>query len=99
MITFLPFYNKDGDIVCVSFNATNINEHKINKELVIAQHRSLRQIAFIQSHELRKPVATILGLMDVLKMEYQVLPYELLMMEEATKELDSKIKMVMDLIV
>jgi hypothetical protein len=99
LISFLPFYNKDGDIACVSFNATNINEHKINKELVIAQHRSLRQIAFIQSHELRKPVATILGLMGVMRMEYQVLPYELLMMEEATKELDSKIKMVMDLIV
>ena len=52
-------------------------------------------IAFIQSHEFRGPVASILGLMNIIKEEKYKSPKEhLVMMEEAVNMLDEKIHIV-----
>jgi streptogramin lyase len=56
---------------------------------------ALENIAFIQSHELRKPLASILGLIGVIKaMDYEIDKECIAMLEEAGKELDTKIRSV-----
>lgn len=50
---------------------------------------ALKNIAFIQSHELRKPLASILGLVNVIRAdEYVTDPECLMKLEEATNQLD-----------
>lgn len=56
---------------------------------------ALDNIAFIQSHELRKPLASILGLIGVIKaMDYEVDKECISMLEEAGNELDTKIRSI-----
>ncbi len=56
-------------------------------------NEALLKIAHIQSHEVRKPLASILGLMNVFKIQnYEVNKDELLMVETSTQELDEKIR-------
>jgi hypothetical protein len=57
--------------------------------------RALHTIAHIQSHEMRKPVASILGLMDVWRNEKYGYDSEIVsMMESAVSELDEKIHLI-----
>jgi len=59
------------------------------------QNNALSKIAFIQSHEFRSPVATILGLMYIIKEEgYAKSEEYFLMMEDVIKSLDQKIHRV-----
>lgn len=56
---------------------------------------ALNTIAHLQSHEMRKPVASILGLMEVWKNEKYSYDSEIVsMMESAVSELDEKIHLI-----
>ncbi len=59
------------------------------------RNKALLDIAFIQSHEFRAPLSSIMGLMNIIKEEERAKsnPY-LSMMEEAVLKLDEKIHMV-----
>jgi hypothetical protein len=96
-ITFEPCYDADSEIIGISFNAYDITERKLNEKKIVAQNESLRNIAQIQSHELRRPVASILGFMEIFKENnYQASQDELLLMEYATKELDDRIRNIVN---
>ncbi|HVW13430.1 MAG TPA: hypothetical protein VHB54_06410 [Mucilaginibacter sp.] len=57
--------------------------------------RALHAIAYIQSHEMRRPVASIIGLMDVWKKEnYRYDPQIVSMIETTVTELDEKIHLI-----
>lgn len=59
------------------------------------QNSVLMDIAFIQSHEFRGPLCTIMGLMNIIKEDNYQNPFEYLkMMDEAVKKLDEKIHVV-----
>lgn len=60
-----PAMTPDGTIIGVSYNATDITDRIKQERLIFAQNESLRKIAFMQSHELRRPVSSILGLMNL----------------------------------
>ncbi|WP_345948015.1 GAF domain-containing protein [Mucilaginibacter sp. PAMB04274] len=91
-ISYNPSYDSAGNIIGVSFNATDISERKKNEEKILQQNEALRKIAFMQSHELRKPVASILGLMHLLKLEDPGAHSDIMKMLEATvQELDTTI--------
>lgn len=78
------------------------NQRKCNFTLtedltsVIKQGEQLRNIAFKNSHELRRPVANILGLINVLEMDdltdenKKIIAY----IESSIKELDETIKSI-----
>ncbi len=92
-----PAVNNEGETFGVSINSTDITSEVQQKEIVITQNESLREIAWIQSHEIRKPVATILGLMALLKANGHVDEIqELQLLEQAVAELDSKIRLIVD---
>jgi PAS domain S-box-containing protein len=91
-LTYNPSYGAGGEIIGVSFNATDISKRKQSEEKIIQQNEALRRIAYLQSHELRKPVATILGLTQLLKMDLPNADSTILKMLESTvQELDSTI--------
>jgi len=97
-VTFEPGYNSAGDIVGISYNATDITERKQNEKKILEQNSSLSTIAHIQSHELRRPVASILGFMHLFKyVGYKATKLELVMMEKAVNELDDKIKEIVEI--
>ncbi|RYG47042.1 MAG: hypothetical protein EOO01_15400 [Chitinophagaceae bacterium] len=92
-VDFEPGYGPEGEIIGISYNATDITERKLHEEQLLAQNESLRKIAYIQSHEVRRPVASILGLMELFRLNnYKTTVEELKMMEQATLELDQKIR-------
>ncbi|WP_448520430.1 PAS domain S-box protein [Rhodoflexus sp.] len=70
----------------------DVTEQKKYQDTIVQQNETLKQIAWQQSHELRRPVASILGLCDLLKnypneteeMKHKYVDYML----QATKELD-----------
>ena len=96
-IVYEPAYDSEGHIIGVSYNATDITEAKTNQLKLSAQSEALRNIAFIQSHELRRPVASILGLMYLIKLEsYKPDRQYFDLLEHATKELDEKIQTIID---
>ncbi|WP_207533563.1 GAF domain-containing protein [Desertivirga arenae] len=62
-----------------------------------AQNDILREIAWVQSHELRSPVSAIIGLVAAFKEnDYAVDKEYFLLLEEATIQLDEKIRMIVD---
>ncbi|WP_174238670.1 HAMP domain-containing histidine kinase [Pedobacter sp. L105] len=66
---------------------------------IISQNQSLLEIANNLSHEYRKPVASILGLMNLIKHDdYKSDKESLIMMESATKELDVKLRKIISYI-
>jgi PAS domain S-box-containing protein len=91
-ISYNPTYDGNGKIIGVSFNSTDITERKKSEEKILKQNEALRKIAYLQSHELRKPVASILGLMHLLKLEGLNADSQILqMMERAVLDLDETI--------
>ncbi|WP_345954599.1 GAF domain-containing protein [Mucilaginibacter sp. PAMB04168] len=64
-----PARNPDGEIIGVSYNGSDISERVRQKKSAEAQRLQLDKIAFVQSHELRRPVATIKGLLTLIDME------------------------------
>jgi len=97
--TIEPIKNANGELMGVSFVARNINEQKLNEEKIVAQNQKLTRIAEIQSHDYRGPVASILGLMNLIEAEDYVAPKEyLLLLQQAVKDLDEKIHEVVDVV-
>lgn len=94
-VTFEPAFDPSGEIIGASYNATDITERKLYEKRILSQNESLKRIAFIQSHELRKPVASILGLINVIKMEDHLVSVEVVeMLRSAATELDDKIRSI-----
>lgn len=95
MTKFEPAFNEEGKIIGVSVNSADTTQKMKHREMVSAQKDSLQEIAFIQSHELRRPVASILGLINLLKIDgFVETREELGLLAAAAEELDEKIKLI-----
>lgn len=94
-LTYEPARNTDGEIIGVSYNATDITRRIEQEQKVWMQNKSLRRIAYIQSHEMRRPVASILGLIELFEHEgFTATREELILLKAAADELDDKIKTI-----
>lgn len=94
-VNFEAIYNSEGVIIGVAVNATDITIQKLHAEQIDQQNAALERIATIQSHELRRPVASLLGLMEVIKLEEnQADDNYYSLMESTIKELDEKIRTI-----
>lgn len=89
--SFVPVRDHDGDVIGVSVNSTDITHRKRQEAYINVQNEALQRIAIMQSHELRRPVASLLGIMDLMKMENIYFNY-FDMMELTVNELDEKIR-------
>ncbi|CAM4108314.1 GAF domain-containing protein [Pedobacter westerhofensis] len=94
-ITYDPTRNTNGDIIGISYNSTNITERINEQQNMIAHQNLLAKTAFLQSHELRKPVANIKGILLLLRMGNYFITYpEFQEIQDDVDELDEKIKTI-----
>ncbi len=68
-ISFNPIYKTKRDIKGVGCFARNITEWLEKEKAIIDQNERLRHIASLTSHELRRPVASMLGLINIMDRE------------------------------
>jgi PAS domain S-box-containing protein len=92
-------FDQNGElsgIVIASINITNRKE----QELQIEKHaEALREIAKIQSHEIRRPVANIMGLTDLMDLEHKPIEENLQILQylrQSVDELDNLISRIVD---
>jgi PAS domain S-box-containing protein len=96
---FEPVKNDSGEIIGVSYIVRDINDRKMYEEKVKEQNQILLRVAEIQAHDYRAPVASILGLMNLIEEDDYIASKEyLIMMQAAAKNLDEKIHEVMNVI-
>jgi PAS domain S-box-containing protein len=86
-ITMKPFKDEQENILGVILSSINIDDVKRKEE-------RLTEIAWHQSHKVRKPLSNILGIVNLLRDEKDNLkdPDLIKMLEESAKELDTIIK-------
>lgn len=92
-VFYNPVHDNNGDFIGTSCNAIETTLYKDTFRELLKKDEALQEIARIQSHNLRSPVATILGL--IVLMDKQTMTPEMRelvdMMGESTKKLDSVI--------
>ncbi len=101
-VMYSPVFDENNEVNAVVMGQMDITERKeseeylqkVNEELV-NQNKQLAHYSYVVSHNLRAPVATILGLVNLLTMEEVVNKdtKDLFnMLEQATEKLDSIVK-------
>ncbi|MEO5777038.1 MAG: PAS domain-containing protein [Flavobacterium sp.] len=88
-------YDSNGAPITIEGTLHDITRRKKDENLLKEQNEKLMQIAHLQSHIVRKPVANILGIIDLLDIENPNDPNNLELipkLETASKELDTIIK-------
>lgn len=96
-IIVTPIVLDDGELLGVGCFARDITVRKENENMIKQQVTTLKEIAWMQSHEVRKPLANIMGLADLLKKQTQETTPDnqlFVYMEESCNELDSIVKKV-----
>jgi PAS domain S-box-containing protein len=92
-IKLTPIRDNNGNIIGVGLKATDISKRKQQEKQITIQNEALTRIAILQSHELRRPVASLMGMMSLIKLEELDFTYYD-MMNLTISELDEKIRMI-----
>ncbi len=66
-LSMFPVYDKKQNIIGLANNVQDITDRKNREIKILQQNETLQRIAWQQSHEVRRPVANILGLCELLK--------------------------------
>lgn len=64
-----PILNEAAEVICVGCFAHDITKRTIHEMRIERQNKRLLEIAWIQSHELRAPLANVLGLLELIKID------------------------------
>jgi PAS domain S-box-containing protein len=87
--------SESGRIISLIGTNRDITEDVLVQEKIKMQNKALRDIAFIQSHEVRKPLANILGMIEILHNSGAFNDLELFNhLVESAKELDLQIRTI-----
>ncbi|GAB2608947.1 PAS domain S-box protein [Belliella aquatica] len=74
--TLYPVYDTKNEMIGVSQLVKDISEYKKNQGDLELQYDKLKKIAWVQSHEVRRPLANLMGLVQVLLAERDCLEEE-----------------------
>ena len=75
--------------------ARNVTDEVLVQEKLKQQNATLRDIAFIQSHEIRRPLANILGVIEVLNNNKTIANQDILEhLIQSANELDIQIRSI-----
>jgi hypothetical protein len=69
LISYDPARNSAGEIIGISYNSSDISKRMASQEIALTQQNKLAHIAYMQSHEFRRPVASLKGLITLLEMD------------------------------
>ncbi len=98
LFSLFPVYDENQNLVGIADNVQDITERKESELKITAQNKALKEIAWQQSHEVRGRVASILGLVDLMRAEQaDKLPYDeqyLAYLSQAACELDQVIRKI-----
>jgi hypothetical protein len=93
--TMTPVYDCMNTIIGISLMGVNISEQKKQEKTIRSQSDTLSVIAQLQSHQVRQPVTSILGIMSLIKAEnYEPRKEYLIYLEQATRQLDEVIQTI-----
>ncbi|HTK19880.1 MAG TPA: PAS domain S-box protein [Mucilaginibacter sp.] len=99
-VSFNPIYKGTKDkIIGVGCFARNITERLKTEEALIEQNERLKNIASLSSHELRRPVASMIGLLNILDRENFSNPENKQIMDHlhtVTQEIDEVIRVIVN---
>jgi PAS domain S-box-containing protein len=99
-VSFNPIYkNSKDEVVGVGCFAVDITERLKTEEALIEQNERLKNIASLSSHELRRPVASMLGLMNIMDRENFSNPENEQIIEHlftVSKEIDEVIRLIVN---
>ena len=90
-MNFAPVFNNKQAIIGVAVTFDNITERKAQEEKIKQRNRELMKIAYVQSHGLRQPVSSILGLLNLLKEDGAYADEYLTYLDDAVAELDGRL--------
>lgn len=94
-LNYEPARDHDQKIIGMSFNAVDITEKVANEGKISSQYHMLKEIAYVQSHNFRKPVSNIIGLMSIFKKDgYKCSREGLKMLEKAIFQLEKEMKII-----
>jgi PAS domain S-box-containing protein len=92
---YSPAYDNDGEIIGVSYSALNVSDLKKSQIDAGQKADALDRIAMVQSHDIRGPLSSIIGLIELLKMSQQhQIQEEITMLEKAVGDLDKSIRKI-----
>jgi PAS domain S-box-containing protein len=96
LVDALPQIDEYGNVNQVVCTFTDITKIKNAEGIILSQNNILKEIAWQQSHEVRRPVANILGLVNVINLDIEqhkaYNPQYIEYLKIATEELDRIIK-------
>jgi PAS domain S-box-containing protein len=99
-VSFNPIYRaKKDQIIGVGCFARDITERLKNEEALIEQNERLKNIASLSSHELRRPVASMIGLLNILDRSNFSNPENEQIMDHmftVTQEIDEVIRLIVN---
>jgi len=98
-IEFTPMFDNEKFIGYISVH-NNITARKDKEAEITEQNSVLKHIAWLSSHEIRRPAASILGLMDLIRNTNDLKEKEeyLVMLNDCTLQLDDIIHQINDTI-
>jgi PAS domain S-box-containing protein len=89
--------SESGRILSLIGTNRDITDDILVQEKIKMQNKVLREIAFIQSHEVRKPLANILGVIEILKTSGAINELEIFdHLVESANELDQQIRTIVN---
>ncbi len=92
-LAYEPATDSEGNVIGMSFNAVDITDKVASDDKISSQYRCLNEIAHIQSHNLRRPVSNIVGLMSLFRGDgYTTTPQGLMMLEKAVADLEVQLE-------
>jgi PAS domain S-box-containing protein len=90
-----PMYDVNNEIIGVGCFSRNVTHLKTIELQLSRQLSQLREIAWIQSHELRRPLANIMGLISLLELDVdkpEQMKESLQLLQQSCDELDNIVK-------
>ncbi|EHQ30431.1 PAS domain-containing protein [Mucilaginibacter paludis] len=97
MAEYAPAYDTTRQIAGLVFNATDITTRKNYEAKIELQNAKLRAISLMQSHDIRGPVCTLMGLLNLLRDEGMMEKSIYLPLMEATiQELDKQVSNIVE---
>lgn len=66
---FVPLIDVQGSILGFIYLAKNINDQKISTKELAEKNKVLREVVYVQSMELRGPLSSVLGLLELLDVD------------------------------
>jgi signal transduction histidine kinase len=89
--------SESGRIVSLIGTNRDVTADVLVQEKIKSQNKVLREIAFIQSHEVRRPLANILGVIEILQQAGTLNGLEIFdLLIESANELDQQIRAIVN---